>query len=323
MGVQTSLTVEKGSLAAIHTGGSLPEGADAVVMLEGTERDGEWIRVRQAVKPGDNLIEVGEDIRGGAEVIPKGHRLREPDIGGLLALGFTEVDVVRQARIAVFASGDEVVAPGSATGPGQVRDINSYTIAAQAHSAGAVPLRGDILPDRFDVAFAAVNNAYQQGADMIVMSAGSSVSDRDQTPDIFNALGEPGVLIHGLATRPGKPTLLGMAGRVPLIGLPGNPVSAMVQFLMNAVPVIYALHGAALPPSAMVRVRLDGEIKSADWREDYLPARLIQRDGETLAKPLYFKSNLIFSMVHAHGLVKVPIGTGDVGAGEWVEMRLF
>jgi molybdopterin molybdotransferase len=156
---------------------------------------------------------------------------------------------------------------------------------------------------------------------MLVLSAGSSVSVRDVTADVFQQLGQPGVLVHGIATRPGKPTILAVGDGHPLMGLPGNPVSAFVQFLLHGVPVLYRLMGAEEPSTRLLRARLTTNVASSAGREDFLPTRLVDRDGELWADPIFFKSNLIFTLVQADGLLKVPLNKAGLEAGEVVEVR--
>jgi len=323
MGSEARFRIKAGEAAVVHTGGMVPDGADAVVMLEQTSQQNGTVFFEVPARPNQNIIQVGEDIKQGHRLLPAGHRLREQDIGGLLAVGVTSVSVVRRPRAAIFSTGDEVVPPSATPRLGQVRDINSYTIEALAREAGATTDRWGILPDHYETMLAAVQRVYQDGVNMIVLSAGSSVSARDLTPRVFNALGEPGVLIHGLATRPGKPTLFGLAGRCVLIGLPGNPVSAYVQFLLSGVPALYRLQGGSVPKRAILTLKLAGDVESAAWREDYIPMRFVHRGGELFADPIMFKSNLIFTLVNADGLIKVPIGRDRMSAGELVEVRLF
>ncbi len=159
---------------------------------------------------------------------------------------------------------------------------------------------------------------------MLVMSAGSSVSVRDMTVEVIDGLGEPGVLLHGVATRPGKPTIVGVVGQKPVIGLPGNPVSAMVQFDMFGTPAIYRLQGVPTPPRrGLVWATLGKNIASESGREDYIPARLEEGDGGLTAVPVFGKSNLIYTLVNADGLIKVPLNKAGLLAGEQVEVRLF
>jgi molybdopterin molybdotransferase len=225
--------------------------------------------------------------------------------------------------VAIFATGDEVIDPGNPTKIGQVRDINSTMIAALAEGAGAAVVSGGILPDTFEVILDRTRRVLAEGASMLVITAGSSVSVRDLTPEVFSRLGLPGVLVHGIASKPGKPTILGMAGGIPLLGLPGNPVSAFVQFMMIGLPVIYRLLGTVPPRAGSLRAKLTRKVESVAGRADFVPARLVDRDGEVLAEPITFKSNLIFSLVRADGLLVIPADRDGVEAGEWAEVRMF
>jgi molybdopterin molybdotransferase len=262
-------------------------------------------------------------VAQGSEILPAGRLLRPQELGGLLALGITEVSVARRPRVAILATGDEVIQPAREAGPGQIRDINSYTVAGQTEQAGGIPLLRGIIPDRFDALKEAATAALE-AADMVVMSAGSSVSVRDMTVQVIEQLGEPGVLLHGVATRPGKPTIVAVVAGKPVLGLPGNPVSAMIQFEMFGVPAIYRLQGVHHPPQrGLVWARLSQNIASESGREDYVPARLNDSAEGLTATPVFGKSNLIYTLVNADGLIKIPLNKGGVIAGEWVEVRLF
>jgi len=325
MGEAAEVEVGKGEAAIVHTGGMMPSGADAVVIVENTQPigDGDEIEVRRSVAVGQHVLQVGEDIETGDVIIPSGYRLRPQDVGGLLALGITEVEVARQPRVAIFATGDEVVPPHVSTGPGQIRDINSYTLAGQTVRAGGVPLLQGILPDDFDTLMARTREALAV-ADVLVVSAGSSVSVRDMTARVFESLGEPGVLVHGVAVKPGHPTILGVAAGKPLIGLPGNPVSAMIVYDLFGVPTLYRLQGAtSVPRRGVVWAKLARNVASESGREDYVAARLVERDGELWAEPVFGKSNLIFTLVNADGVLKVPLNANGLEAGVLVEVRLF
>ncbi len=324
MGQSAAVAVGDGEAALVHTGGMIPPGADAVVMVEHTQAAAEGeIEVLKAVAVGENVIPIGEDIAEGAVVMEAGQWLRPQDVGGLLALGITTVAVARRPRVAIFATGDEVVPPDASIGPAQVRDINSTTVAELTKAAGGEPLALGILPDDFEVSLAAVQKALADGADMLVLSAGSSVSVRDVTAEIFARLGEPGVLVHGIAIRPGKPTILAMAGRVPLVGLPGNPVSAMVVYGLVGVPVVRRLQGGEMRRAGTARARLAANIASVAGREDYVPARLVAREDGLWAEPVFGQSNLIFTLVRADGLVKIPLDKTGLEAGTEVEVQLF
>ncbi|MCB9418313.1 MAG: molybdopterin molybdotransferase MoeA [Ardenticatenaceae bacterium] len=331
MGQAANVELKTGDAAIVHTGGMIPETADAVVQVEHTQIVGAALHARppfeievmKAVAVGQNVLQVGEDVAEQAEILPAGHILRPQDLGGLLALGITEVSVTRRPRVAILATGDEVVAPDKWAGPGQIRDINSYTTAGLVRQAGGVPVLGGIVPDNFNALQAAAQKALAE-ADMLVMSAGSSVSVRDMTVEVIEGLGEPGVLLHGVATRPGKPTIVGVVGQKPVIGLPGNPVSAMVQFDMFGTPAIYRLQGVQTPPRrGLVWATLGKNIASESGREDYIPAKLAEGVGGLTAVPVFGKSNLIYTLVNADGLIKVPLNKAGLLAGEQVEVRLF
>jgi len=331
MGRAAGVTLRSGEAALVHTGGMIPDAADAVVQVEHTQRveaaGGAGfpyeIEVLRPVAVGQNVIQVGEDVAAGAAVLPAGHRLRPQDLGGLLALGLTTVAVARRPRVAILSTGDEVVPPEATPGPGQVRDINSYTIAAQALSAGGIPQRRGIVGDDATALRVAAESALAE-SDMVVITAGSSVSARDMTATIIAGLGAPGVLLHGVATRPGKPTIVGAVAGKPVLGLPGNPVSALVQFDMFGVPAVYHLQGlVGEPPRNRVWARLAANVPSASGREDYVPARLEEAAGEPLAVPIFGKSNLIYTLVGADGLIVVPLNRAGLMAGDLVEVRLF
>jgi len=344
MGKTADVSLGTGQAAIVHTGGMIPGTADAVVQVEHTQvisgqlsvSSGQWavsneqspvlpfeIEVLRAVAVGQNVLQVGEDVGEGDEILPAGHRLRPQDLGGLLALGITAVAVARRPRVAIVATGDEVVDPGQAIAPGQIRDINSYTVAGLTRQAGGVPMVKGIIGDRFEALQTAAAEALA-GADMLVMSAGSSVSVRDMTVQVIDGLGEPGVLLHGVATRPGKPTIVGVVEGKPVLGLPGNPVSAMIQFDMFGVPAIYRLQGVqTVPRRGLVWARLSQNIASESGREDYVPAKLEDTAEGLVATPVFGKSNLIYTLVNADGLIKLPLNKGGLLAGEWVEVRLF
>jgi molybdopterin molybdotransferase len=331
MGRGADIPLRAGEAAIVHTGGMIPPQADAVVQVEHTQSvnpaaEGQFhfeIEVYRAVAVGQNVIQVGEDIAAGARIVPAGAILRPQEVGGLLALGLETVRVARRPRVFILATGDEVVPPAADPAPGQIRDINSYTVAGQVVRAGGMAIVSGIVPDDWEALQRATTTALAQG-DMVVLSAGSSVSSRDMTVDVIAGLGEPGVLLHGVATRPGKPTIVGAAAGKPVLGLPGNPVSAMIQFDMFGVPAIYALLGLTSPPPALTtRARLSHNIASETGREDYVPVRLEHTATGMAAIPVFGKSNLIYTLVQADGLVKVPMNQGGLLAGEWVEVQHF
>lgn len=329
MGRPANVTLRTGEVAIVHTGGMIPDSADAVVQVEQTQGVGEMdvfpheIEVLKAAAVGEHVLQVGEDVYPGAEILPVGHTLRPQDLGGLLALGIMEVQVVSRPRVAILATGDEVIHPAQSPIPGQIRDINSYTTAGQTRQAGGEPVLCGIVGDDYEALHTAAAAALAAN-DMLVMSAGSSVSVRDMTVDVINSLGQPGVLLHGVATRPGKPTIVGVVEGKPVLGLPGNPVSAMIQFDMFGIPAIERLLGMKQGVRrGRVLAQLSQNIASESGREDYIPARLQETPRGLRAIPVFGKSNLIYTLVNADGLIKVPLNKAGLEAEEWVEVRLF
>ncbi len=325
MGRQAEVTLGVGQAALVHTGGMIPAGADAVVMVENTQRaDEHSIEVLSAAAVGENVIQVGEDVRQGDVIVEAGHRLRPQDIGGLLALGFVRVRVARPPRVALISTGDEVIPPDQTPGPGQVRDINSYTLALLAQRAGAEPVLFGIIPDRREALEEAVRSALA-GCDLVVLSAGSSVSYRDMSAEVIAGMGAPGVLAHGISIRPGKPTIVAVTQNKPVFGLPGNPVSAMVLFDLLVAPAIrLALGGRPFAEhQPQVRARLARQINSAAGREDHVQVRLEERAGELWAVPVFGKSNLIYTLVRADGVVRVPLHSLGLEQGAWVGVSLY
>jgi len=318
MGQASSLTVGIGQAALVHTGGMLPAGTNAVVMVEQTQRvDSQSIEVLKPVADGENVIHVGEDIRLGDAVLPAGHQLRPQDLGGLLALGITEIDVAVPPRVAILSTGDEVIPPSQSPTPGQIRDINSYTLAALVTRAGGLPILYGIVPDDRAALDAAARRAHTE-ADIVVLSAGSSVSYRDMSVDVIGALGSPGVLVHGVSVKPGKPTILAICDGKPVFGLPGNPVSAMVIFDRLITPTIRALLGATARPQQQIQARLARNLPSTTGREDYVQVRLETREDGIWAVPVLGKSNLIYTLVNAEGAIKIALDSNGIRAGEWV-----
>ncbi len=324
MGSAPVFEIKPAQAALIHTGGMIPAGADAVVQVEVTQpsRENE-IEVLKAVAPGENVLRVGDDVATGQTLFPAGHRLRPQDLGGLAGLGITHIAVSRRPRVALLATGDEVVDPAIEAGPGQVRDINSYTIAAQIERAGGIPVRRGIIPDNLAALKAAAESVLAE-AEALVISAGSSVSVRDMTAEVIHGLGQPGILIHGVAVKPGKPAILAVAGNKPVFGLPGNPVSAMVIADLFVAPAVYRLQGATeTPPRQSVEAKLTHNLPSQAGRVDYTPARLVRRNGEQWTEPVFGKSNQIFTLVFADGMIVTPRDSNGLSAGETVEVRLF
>ncbi len=324
MGVEPGAALGVGEAAVAYTGGMLADGADAVAMVENTQAvGGETIEVLRPVSPGENVSRVGEDVRAGEVVLDAGRAVRPQDIGGLMALGIESVAAARRPRAAIVSTGDELVGRGTEPGPGRIRDVNSYTISALVEKAGGAPLRMGLVADDFGRQRRAALDGLAR-ADMLVFSAGSSVSARDLTVRVIASLGEPGVLVHGISFKPGKPTILAVVDGKPAIGLPGNPVSAAVVFEMIGAPVIHALLGrSAVPRLSSVRARLARDVPSETGRQDTVQVTLVEEDGGVAAEPVFGGSGLIYTMVRADGHFTVPADKGGLYAGEEVSVGLY
>ena len=325
MGADADVRIGVGQAAKAYTGGMLAQNADAVVMVERTQAlDDTAIEVLRAVAPGENVVQVGEDVRKGEAVLPEGSVIRPQDIGGMLALGITTVAVSRKPKVGIVSTGDELVTPDKNIGPGQIRDINTYTISALVSQAGGKPVPIALVEDDFEAQRSAASEGLM-ACDALVFSAGSSVSSRDLTAEVFDSLGEPGVIVHGISIKPGKPTVIGVVDGKPVFGLPGNPVSAMVVFDLVVRPAIYHLSGCgeipALPTTQAILAR---DIPSVAGREDYVPVRLERsNESDVNAVPVFGKSNLIYTLVRSGGIVKVPLDKSGLYADEVVDVRLF
>jgi molybdopterin molybdotransferase len=230
--------------------------------------------------------------------------------------------VARPLRVGIISSGDEVVPPDQQPGPGQIRDVNSSALAALVRQAGHEATAYGVVPDIYDALANLARRALDEN-DMLILSAGSSVSTRDMTAEVIASLGAPGVLVHGVSLRPGKPTILAVADGKPVFGLPGNPVSCLVTFDLFVTPTLGLLSGASQPPRRTTFARLSHSIPSAAGREDYVQVRLESRDGEQWAVPVFGKSNLIYTLVHADGMVKVELDDGGLPEGSFVPVILF
>jgi molybdopterin molybdotransferase len=323
MGEQPDFTLQAGTAAEIHTGAMLPDGADAIVMIERTQRISDTeIEVLAPVAPGENVVQIGEDIMHGNAVLPAGHYLRSQDIGGLLALGITTVEVLKRPRVAVLSCGDELVEPGEDATIGQIRDINSYMLVALLQELGADAFRLGVARDTMDALYSLARSGLDD-ADMLVMSAGSSVSVRDLTNAVIEKLGSPGIVQHGLAVKPGKPTIIAACDGKPVIGLPGNPASAMAVARQTLPPILRYLTGQPTPRRSSIKATLSANIASTTGREDTIAIRLIDSDEGVIAEPVFGKSNLIYTLINADGYLHVPLNSNGLKAGTIVDVTLF
>ncbi|HKA55495.1 MAG TPA: gephyrin-like molybdotransferase Glp [Candidatus Binatia bacterium] len=327
MGKEAKRALKKGEAMRIATGGMLPPGADSMVMVEYTEEMGDGtVEVHRSVSPWENILRVGEDIKRGAAVFSAGRRLRAHDLGALTGVGITSVPVYRRPVVALISTGDEIVAPDQTPKPGQIRNVNQYSLRAMIGEAGGEPLDlGVVKDDR--PAFAKAMAQVLKKADVVMISGGSSVGTKDMTVDVISSFPRSEVFFHGISIAPGKPTIFAKAAGKPVMGLPGHPVSALVVFALFGAPLIRLVGGepaaAAFAPPRTTRAKLAQNVASAPGREDYVRVILERKNSDVLAQPLPGKSGAVFSLVKADGMVCVPHDEEGKEAGEEIEVILF
>jgi molybdopterin molybdotransferase len=325
MGAAPAFAVGRGEAARIPTGGMLPDGADAVVMLEHCDPGAPGtVDVRRRAAPGENVLRRAEDVQRGDLALGRGTRLRPQDVALLAGLGVVEVPVFLRPRVAVIPTGDEVVPPHREPAIGQVRDVNTFALSALVEQEGGLPQVGEIVPDDRDALLRALEAA-RRSADLVLVSGGSSVGEKDAVAWAINAMGRPGVVVHGVNIKPGKPTILGVVDGTPIVGLPGHPVSGMVIFDVFVRELLRGLAGCA-PQTRFGRAvpaRMARPVPPAGGREDHVRVQLEERDGEVWAVPQAGKSGIITSMTQADGVVVVPAGQPGLVEGAAVEVHLF
>jgi molybdenum cofactor synthesis domain-containing protein len=311
-----SRTTGPGECTEIATGAPMPDGADAVVMVEETEKDSSGeVRILTPVYPRQNVGRQGADIQAGQVVLRAGAVLNASRVGALAALGATHVEVYAQPRVAILSTGNEIVDPGQPLAPGHIYDINRFTLAAIVAEHGGIPEPHRTAADTIEDLSRAIDDCLD--ADLLVFSGGSSVGERDLILDVIGQKGE--ILFHGIAVKPGKPTALGVVRDRIVFGMPGYPTSCLSNAYMLLVPVLRRM--AHLPVHAVrtVTAPLGQRIVSTTGRHQFYTVRLI--DG--VAQPAFKASGDITSMSLADGYIEIPAQTDIVEKGEIVEIKLF
>ena len=327
MGEEVTRRIGPREAVRISTGGMLPPGSDAVVMVEYTDETGDGtVEIQRGASPWLNVIQVGDDIRRGDPVFPRGRRLRAHDLGALTGIGLESVPVYRKPRVTLVSTGDEIVPVNREPRPGQVRNINQHSLAGLVAEWGAeLNDLGVVADDAGDL-----RSALAEGldwGDLVLLSGGSSMGTRDMAVEVIRSLPDASIFFHGISVSPGKPTIYAQAAGKPVLGLPGYPVSALIIFDLFAAPLIRALAGedeaAAYPRRGTVRALLDTNVASQTGREDYVRVTL-ERRGQTLrASPLPSKSGAIFTLVKADGMIRIDLNREGLEEGEEVEVLLF
>jgi molybdopterin molybdotransferase len=357
MGEAPAFALSERQAAVIPTGGMLPAGADAVVMIEHTQPwgdvasppprpersrrprllDSSTIEVLRPVAPGDNIVHQGDDVRAGKVLLPAGRRLRPQDISALAGLGISAVRV-RRPRVAVLSTGSELVPHDQPATPalslvegsefegplpaGRIRDMNGPALQAAARAAGAEPIALGLVGDDAEAIRAALGRGLAE-ADIVLVSGGTSVGMEDVIHDTINSLGKPGVLVHGLAVKPGKPVVIALVNEVPVFGLPGHPTSCLLIFRELVAPLLRVGGHFETEPPLPARARLTRNYPSQAGREELVPVRLDKRSGAWEATPLLGPSAFISTLVAADGLIRVPLAAEGLYAGDEVEVEPF
>ncbi len=329
MGTSADFEIKTGEAAKIPTGGMLPKGADAVLMLEHAQAvSDDMIEAMRSVAPGENVIQKGEDIQKETTVLTRGHRLRSQDIGSLAGIGITGIEVFKKPAVSIISTGDEIVPASSPLKSGQVRDINSFTLAGLISDNGGVPVKKGIFKDDYGTIKKAIEDSIKD-SDMVLISGGTSAGTKDMTADIINDIarsqGGAGVVFHGLSLKPGKPMIGGVVNNKPILGLPGHPAAVVVCFNLFIKPVIERLGGFNSNKNFIktVTAKMAKNIASAAGREDHIRVYVEGKDGEFFAVPVLGKSGLITTLVKADGIVVIPQNKLGLDAGEEVTVRLF
>ena len=334
MGTMPEKGIVKGEVMKIATGGALPSGADAVVMFEQTQPvDAVTIEVVKPVAPLENVVQAGDDIKKGEVILARGHRIRPQDMAALAGVGITGIKVFERPKVAVISTGNEIVPADSVPPPGRIRDSNSYNLEGLIAQSGGTPVKKGIIPDEYGRLRETLETAIKDSA-LILMTGGSSVGTADLTAKVINDVGRPGVLVHGVSIKPGKPLIVGLVGtpdrQVPVFGLPGHPAAVNICFDLFVKPTLVRLTGEVphpalegLPLNRVVKARLARSIASGPGREDHVRVVLEKRDDGLWARPVFGASGLISTLVKALGTVVVPVNKIGIDAGEEVEVSLF
>lgn len=323
MGQDFETELQPGQCIYIPTGGIIPKGVDGVVMVEYSECfDENTIGITKACGPGENIIHKGEDVARGSIIIKKGTKLRPQDIGALAACGISKIKVNKPVRVSIISTGNEIVDIDSVVKMGEVRDVNGYAIASAVIRDGGHVVLLDRVKDDKPLIESMIKKALEV-SDIVFLSGGSSVGVKDMSYDILTSLGKPGVLVHGIAVKPGKPTIIANIEGKAVVGLPGHPVSALVIYNIIGSHIVKNLMALSFNKPSYVVGEFEKNYPKAPGREEYIMVEVEVRDGKNYVKPIYGKSGLITSMTKAIGYVRVDVNKEGIRQGELVEVIPF
>ena len=317
-----SFEVGPGEAAEVATGALIPRGADAVVMVEYAREEEGRVEVYRSVAPGENVYKAGSDVALGEVVLRRGTVLGYREIGVLASLGIERIEVYVRPRVAVVSTGNELVRPGAELELGKVYDVNTYSLSAAIRESGGVPIPMGVVPDEPSRIREVLERALEE-CDVVVTSGSTSAGAGDVMYELLDELGEPGVLVHGLKVKPGKPTIIAVCRGKPVFGLPGYPLSALIAYKVVADPVIRGISGYPRERKARVRARISASFVPERGRVNLVPVSLVARGRELYAYPLVKGSGAISSLLLADGFVVVPEDVAFVERGDVYEVLLF
>lgn len=322
MGESTGIILGSGECCYVPTGGMLPENCDGVVMVEYSEvLDDATVCIQTAIAPKENILQLGEDVTKGQIIFYRGHKLRSQDIGVLAGMGLTKIKVYRKPKVSIISTGDEIVSPEEEVKPGQIKDMNTYSLATAVSKDGCEVVAMAVVKDNFALLRDRLTE-FMKISDIVLVSGGSSMGTKDVTKDVINDLGEPGVFIHGLAVKPGKPTIVGKVQKKILFGLPGQPVSALVIYQTLVRYLIKYLHGGQ-EITPYITGELAVNIASAPGREHYVMVNISQENEKNIIAPVHGKSGLLTMMTKSIGYIKIDTNQEGLVKGETVKVFLF
>ena len=323
MGENVEFDLISGDTYLIHTGGMLPRQADAVVMIENSQLvNDRVVEIRKSAAVGENVIAYGEELSKGELILSEGETFHPVDLGCLLSIGIQKVKLIKKPIVGIISSGDEIVDPAIEVPFGKVRDVNSSLLAALIIGWGGQPINYGISLDKYDDLMNFAEKAHKE-CNVVVFTAGSSVSSRDITEKVISSLGLPGILVHGVNIKPGKPTILAYCSKKPVLGLPGNPGSAFVTANIFLRPLLFHLQKRKTKTFNHVKAISITNLASQTGREDWVPVRLEKKNDLFNATPVFGRSNFIFSLVKADGMIYIPSEKTGIAKGEIVDVELI
>ena len=320
MGQASEISIRAGECVEVSTGGMLPDGADAVVMVEYTETfTVDEIAIYSGVSNGENVVQVGEDIKSGELLLSRGRRIQPQDIGSLSAVGVTEISVYTCPKISIISTGDELILPDKIPRVGQMRDVNTNLLTSKALKCGFEIINSIVIPDDRAKLELFIIDAMKK-SDIVIVSGGSSKGKKDLTCDVFSNLAKPGVFTHGLAVKPGKPTILGYddSSKTILIGLPGHPIAALMVFELILSHLLQDITGST--PLPAIPAKISCNVASNPGRLSCFPARLIWTGEGYKAEPIFSKSGLITALVNADGYFLIERNLEGLTEGQYVQV---